>query len=80
MRCSTIQGSYVKKKIETFQEGSGEIDPSLLVEVLSDDHGSAEETISLDQLFGLVDEELLVRIGLRTIETVARAGGRVLWH
>lgn len=38
------------------------------------------ETIDFDRLVRLVDDAGLIRLGLKLIERVAQAEGRVLWH
>jgi len=39
-----------------------------------------DETIGFDRLVHLVDEEGLMRLGLKLMERVAQAEGRALWH
>lgn len=38
------------------------------------------ETIDFDRLVHLVDDAGLIRLGLKLMERVAQAEGRVLWH
>lgn len=38
------------------------------------------ETIDFDRLVHLVDDAGLIRLGLKLMERVAQAQGRVLWH
>jgi hypothetical protein len=39
-----------------------------------------DETIDFDRLVHLVDNAGLIRLGLKLMERVAQAEGRVLWH
>lgn len=38
------------------------------------------ETIDFDRLVHLLDDAGLIRLGLKLMERVAQAEGRVLWH
>jgi hypothetical protein len=38
------------------------------------------ETIDFDRLVRIVDDSGLIRLGLKLMERVAQAEGRVLWH
>lgn len=38
------------------------------------------ETIDFDRLVHLVDDAGLIRLGLKLMERVAQAEGRVMWH
>ncbi len=38
------------------------------------------ETIDFDRLVHLIDDAGLIRLGLKLMERVAQAEGRVLWH
>ncbi len=39
-----------------------------------------DETIDFDRLVHLVDDAGLIRLGLKLMERVAQAEGRVMWH
>ncbi len=39
-----------------------------------------DETIAFDRLIRLVEEDGLIRLGLRLMERVAQEEGRALWH
>jgi len=79
-RYDASQEPYMKKKSDNILEHSAEQGPDFVVEVLNGDDRSGDGSIPFDQLLALADEEVLLRIGLGAIETMARVGGRVLWH
>lgn len=79
-RYDASQEPYMKKKSDNILEHSAEQGPDFVVEVLHGDDRSGDGSLPFDQLLALADEEGLLRIGLGAIETMARVGGRVLWH
>lgn len=60
------------------------VEDSLFSITIDHEEGTAaetdRETIDFDRLVHLVDDAGLIRLGLKLMERVAQAEGRVLWH